>query len=82
MEEYLIQLIQEIVEGKNYPDLRYDLALTYIFYSRYLLKLAENRFQDYMQLSGEKDSGKKNLGITAELGKKINWFFEQVEVNT
>ena len=80
LEEYLIQLIQEIVEGKNYPDLRFDLALTYIFYSRYFLKLAENKFQEGVCLAKGKSSGEVNLKITKELEKNIDGFLEEVEV--
>lgn len=80
VEDYLLQLYWEIVEGKNYPDLRYDLALTYIFYSRYFLKLAEKRFQKYMHLVKREHPGKVNLKINQELEKKAEEFLEEVEI--
>ncbi len=80
VEDYLIQLYQEIVEGKNYPDLRYDLALAYIFYSRYFLKLAKRQFQNVVQLSKDKNPGESNLKITQGLEKKIAEFLEEVGI--
>lgn len=80
VEDYLLQLSSEIVEGKNYPDLRYSLALSYIFYSRYFLKLAEKRFQSYFQLEKDKSSEKDNFKITEELEKKVEEFLEEVEI--
>jgi tetratricopeptide (TPR) repeat protein len=80
VEDYLLQLSREIVEGKNYPDLRYSLALSYIFYSRYFLKLAEKRLQSYFQLEKDKSSEKDNLKITEELEKKVEEFLEEVEI--
>ena len=77
VEDYLLQLSQEIVEGKNYPDLRHSLALAYIFYSRYILKLAEKQFQNFTQLSTEKKIGETNLEIGRELGKKIELYLEE-----
>jgi hypothetical protein len=77
VEDYLLQLSQEIVEGKNYPDLRHSLALAYIFYSRYILKLAEKQFQNFIHLSREKKSGETNLEMTRELEKKIELYLEE-----
>jgi len=77
VEDYLLQLSQEIVEGKNYPDLRHSLALAYIFYSRYILKLAEKQFQNLTQLSREKKTGETNLEIARELEKKIELYLEE-----
>ncbi|MCJ7498477.1 MAG: hypothetical protein MUO78_10165 [candidate division Zixibacteria bacterium] len=80
VEDYLLQLSREIVEGKNYPDLRYCLALSYIFYSRYFLKLAEKQFQSYIQLVKDKSSEENNFKITEELEKKVEEFLEEVEI--
>jgi len=80
VEDYLLQLYQEIVEGKNYPDLRYDLALAYIFYSRYFLKLAQKQFQNFIHLAKRENPGEINLKITQELEKKVEEFLEEVEV--
>jgi|GEM_PF-1909975 len=77
VEDYLLQLSQEIVEGKNYPDLRQSLALAYIFYSRYILRLAEKKFQNFTQLSTEKKTGETNLKIARELEKKIELYLEE-----
>jgi tetratricopeptide (TPR) repeat protein len=77
VEDYLLQLSQEIVEGKNYPDLRHSLALAYIFYSRYILRLAEKQFQNFTQLSTEKKTGETNLEIARELEKKIELYLEE-----
>lgn len=80
VEDYLIQLYQEIVEGKNYPDLRYDLALTYIFYSRYFLKLAQRKFQDFIELSKDKSRGENNLQIARKLEKEAEQFLEGLKI--
>ncbi len=77
LEDYLLQLSQEIVEGKNYPDLRHSLALAYIFYSRYVLKLAKKQFQNLAQLPTEKKTGETNLEITLELEKRIELYLEE-----
>jgi len=82
VEDYLLQLSQEIVEGKNYPDLRHGLALAYIFYSRYILKLAEKQFQNLMQLSREKDRGVTNLTVSQELGRKVEAWLEEFHMET
>jgi len=77
VEDYLLQLSLEIVEGKNYPDLRHSLALAYIFYSRYILKLAVKQFQNFTQLSKDKKTGETNLELTRELEKKIELYLEE-----
>lgn len=82
VEDYLLQLSREIVEGKNYPDLRYSLAISYTFYSRYFLKLAEKQFQNFMQLSREKDRGVTNLTVSQELGKKVEAWLEEFHMET
>jgi tetratricopeptide (TPR) repeat protein len=80
VEDYLLQLSREIVEGKNYPDLRYALALSYIFYSRYFLKLAEKQFQRCVQSVKDKSPEENNFKITGELKKKVEEFLEEVEI--
>ena len=82
VEDYLLQLSREIVEGKNYPDLRYSLAISYTFYSRYFLKLAEKQFQNFMQLFREKDRGVTNLTVSQELGKKVEAWLEEFHMET
>jgi hypothetical protein len=53
------------------------LALAYIFYSRYILRLAEKQFQNFTQLSTEKKTGETNLEIARELEKKIELYLEE-----
>ena len=44
LSDYLYLLNQKIREGKNYPDLRAGLASAYLFYSRFVLRSAKERF--------------------------------------
>ena len=44
LSDYLFLLNQKIGDGGNYPDLRAGLASAYLFYSRFLLRLARERF--------------------------------------
>jgi len=44
LNDYLFVLNEKIGQGKNYPDLRASLATAYIFYSRFLLRSAKERF--------------------------------------
>jgi tetratricopeptide (TPR) repeat protein len=68
LSDYLILLNRKIEEGKNYPDLRAGLATAYLFYSRFFLRLAQERFLK------EKEENKSipNLRIVENLEEKLD----------
>jgi len=66
--DYLILLNKKIAEGKNYPDLRTGLATAYLFYSKFFIRLAKERFLK------EKDEAKSipNLRIVERLEENLD----------
>lgn len=66
--DYLFLLSEKIEEGKNYPDLRVGLATAYLFYSRFLLRLARERFLE----EKEEAISIPNLGIVEKLEENLD----------
>lgn len=68
LSDYLILLNRKISEGRDYPDLRAGLATAYLFYSRFFIRLARERFLK------EKDETKSvsNLRITERLEESLD----------
>jgi Tfp pilus assembly protein PilF len=63
LNDYLFLLNEKIKEGKNYPDLRVGLSTAYLFYSRFFLRLAKERFLE----EKEEAISIPNLGIVERL---------------
>ncbi|MGB2698444.1 MAG: tetratricopeptide repeat protein [Candidatus Zixiibacteriota bacterium] len=66
--DYLILLNRKITEGRNYPDLRAGLSTAYLFYSRFFIRLAQERFLE------EKEETKSvpNLQIIGKLEENLD----------
>ena len=68
LNDYLFLLNEKIEEGKNYPDLRVGLATAYLFYSRFFLRLAKERFLE----EKEEALSIPNLGIVEKLEENLD----------
>ena len=71
LSDFLILLTRKISEGRNYPDLRMGLATAYLFYSRFFIRLARERFLK------EKVEVKSvpNLRVTEKLEENLDELF-------
>lgn len=74
LSDYLILLHKKITDGKNYPDLRAGLATAYLFYSRFFLRLAKERFLK------EKEETKSilNLGIVEKVEENLDHVLDAI----
>ena len=68
LSDFLVLLKRKISEERNYPDLRVGLATAYLFYSRFFIRLARERFLK------EKEEIKSvpNLSVTEKLEENLD----------
>ena len=78
MEYYLRQLSRELASGKNFPDLRTDFGIAYLFYAAYFLDLAKEQFLKAKSLPRTRELAVKNLITLDTFHSGLNDVLESV----
>jgi len=70
VEDYLLLVGKNLVEGKNYPDLRNSLASAYLYYARYFARLSKKSF--------DRIKDENNLKISEEIGENLKLLLNSI----
>ncbi|KPL04033.1 MAG: hypothetical protein AMJ90_02350 [candidate division Zixibacteria bacterium SM23_73_2] len=70
VEDYLLLVGKNLVEGKNYPDLRNSLTLAHLYYSRYFVLLSLKNF--------EQKEDEKNLSVVKDIGQNLELLLSSI----
>ena len=78
VEYYLKQLSKEITQGKNFPDLRNDLGVAYLFYGVHFLDLAKQQFVKARTSANKRELAIKNLITLEKFQSNLNKLLDSV----
>jgi len=78
VEYYLRQLSKEIAQGKNFPDLKNDLGVAYLFYGVHFLELAKEQFTKARSLTSKREMSIKNLITLEKFQSSLNRLLDSV----